>query len=94
MAFFGKGRMVPEFEAAAFALEKGDYTKVPVKTQFGFHIIKVEDRRDQPLPTYQASKDQIKQLLLTEVYAEEIKSGRKSAGVEVLDKSLILPEVK
>ena len=37
--------MVPEFAEAAFALEKGEYTKTPVKTQFGFHVILLEDKR-------------------------------------------------
>jgi peptidyl-prolyl cis-trans isomerase C len=44
LGYFTKGRMVPEFEAAAFALEKGQYGKEPVKTQFGWHVIKVEER--------------------------------------------------
>ena len=50
LGWFAKGRMVPEFEEAAFALEKGAYTKTPVQSQFGFHVIKLEDRRDvQPV---------------------------------------------
>lgn len=94
LGFFGKGRMVPEFETAAFALEKGQYTKEPVKTQFGFHVIKVEDKRDQPLPSFEQSKDQIRQLLLTQAYADAIKAGRTAVGVEVVDGKLKLPEVK
>lgn len=92
LGYFGKGRMVPEFETAAYALEKGGYTKEPVKTQFGFHIIKVEDRRDRPFPTYEESKDRLRQLMLTEAYAKAVEEGRKSVGVEVLDESLKLPE--
>ena len=91
LGYFGKGRMVPEFEQAAFALEKGGYTKEPVKTQFGFHIIKVEDKRDRPFPTYEESKDRLRELMLTEAYAEAVKEGRESVGVEVLDQSLKLP---
>ena len=45
LGYFTKGQMVPEFEAAAFALRPGEFTEQPVKTQFGWHIIKVEDRR-------------------------------------------------
>ena len=50
LGYFTRGRMVPEFEEAAFALEPGSYTKEPIKTQFGWHIIKVEDKRDTPPP--------------------------------------------
>ncbi|MCY0151172.1 peptidylprolyl isomerase [Hoeflea alexandrii] len=46
LGFFTKGRMVPEFEAAAFAITPGEYGKEPVKTQFGWHVIKVEERRE------------------------------------------------
>ncbi|MGI9356036.1 MAG: foldase protein PrsA [Rhizobiaceae bacterium] len=92
LGYFGKGRMVPEFEAAAYGIEKGAYTKEPVKTQFGFHIIKVEDKRDRPLPTYQESKDRLRQLMLTEAYARAVGEGRKTVGVEVMDESLKLPE--
>ena len=92
LGFFGKGRMVPEFEEAAFAMKPGEYSKEPVKTQFGFHILKVDEVRDVPLPTFEQSKGQIEQLLLSEAYAEAIKSGRDSLGVEVLDESLKLPD--
>lgn len=91
---FGKGQMVPAFEAAAFALEKGGFTKTPVQTQFGFHVIKLEDRIDQPLPTFEQSKNQLRQLLLTEAYTEAVKAGREKLGIEVLDESLKLPEPK
>jgi len=45
LGWFGKGMMIPEFENAAFALEKGEYSKDPVKSQFGYHIIKLTDKR-------------------------------------------------
>ncbi len=92
LGYFGAGRMVPEFEKAAFALEKGGYTKEPVKTQFGFHIIKVEDMRDKPLPTFEASKAQLQQVMLSEAYAKAVEENRKSVGVEILDDSLKLPQ--
>ncbi|MFD0915058.1 peptidylprolyl isomerase [Pseudahrensia aquimaris] len=92
LGFFGKGRMVPEFEQAAFAMKAGEYSKEPVKTQFGFHVLKVDEVRDVALPTFEQSKGQIEQLLLSEAYAAAVKSGRSSLGIEVLDESLKLPE--
>ncbi|MEM8751211.1 MAG: peptidylprolyl isomerase [Pseudomonadota bacterium] len=91
LGFFGRGRMVPEFEEAAFKLEKGEYTKTPVKTQFGFHVIKVEDKRDAPKPTFEQSREQVRQVMLTEAYAKAVQEGREQIGAEVLDESLKLP---
>ncbi len=59
LGYFLKGDVVPEFAEAAFAMEPGTYTKDPVKTQFGYHIIRVEDKRiREPAPL-----DQVKQFL-------------------------------
>ena len=46
LGYFTRGQMVTEFEVAAFALRPGEITEIPVKTQYGWHIIKVEDRRN------------------------------------------------
>ena len=54
LGYFARdGSMVPAFETAAFGLEKGAYTKKPVKTRFGWHVIKVEDIRDSKPPPYE-----------------------------------------
>ena len=50
--------MVPEFAEVAFKLDKGQISE-PVKTQFGWHIIKVEDKRTKPVPEFDKVKDQI-----------------------------------
>jgi len=92
LGFFGTGRMVPAFEKAAFALEKGAYTKEPVQTQFGFHVIKVDEVRNKPLPTFEQAKGQLRQLMLTEAYTKAIKEQRAAIGAEVLDDALKLPK--
>jgi len=86
--FFGKGQMVPEFEEAAFALEMGEYTKAPVKTQFGFHVILKEEERDAPLPTFEAAQDEVRQIVLREKYFSLIEAEREAAVIDVLDEDL------
>jgi len=59
LGYFTKDAMPPEFGDAAFALKKGQYTKTPVKTQFGWHVIKVEDRRPAAPPSFDESKEKL-----------------------------------
>ena len=58
LGFFGRGQMLKPFEDAAFALKDGEISD-PVQTQFGWHIIKVEEKRTRPLPTFDQVKDTI-----------------------------------
>jgi peptidyl-prolyl cis-trans isomerase C len=82
LGYFGKGQMVPEFEAAAFALEPGTYTKEPVQSQFGWHVIKVEDKREQPLPGYDDVKDQIREIMAREAFVAELNRLKETATIE------------
>ncbi len=80
LGWFGKGKMVPEFEAAAFALEKtGDYTETPVKSQFGYHIIQLIAKQERPLSAsqYEAAKSQ--------AFSEWLTKAREEYGVEIFD---------
>ncbi|MCX5477381.1 peptidylprolyl isomerase [Kaistia geumhonensis] len=88
LGYFAKGQMVPEFEAAAFALEPGKYTTTPVKTKFGYHVIKVTDKRQQPLPTLDQVKDQVRQMVLRDMYVSAIAQLRKDNQVEIVDPTL------
>jgi peptidyl-prolyl cis-trans isomerase C len=88
LGWFGPGRMVPEFEEAAFGLEKGAYTKTPVKTQFGFHIIKVEDKRDAPPPALEQVQDQVKQLVMRDKYVAILEKAKAEQKVEITDEAL------
>jgi peptidyl-prolyl cis-trans isomerase C len=88
LGFFTKGRMVPEFEAAAFTLQAGEYAKEPVKTQFGWHVIKVEERRETAAPAFEEVSDQVRQVVMRERYAELIRAARSETEIEVLDADL------
>jgi len=88
LGFFGKGQMVPEFEAAAFALENGKYTKDPVKSQFGWHVILKEEGRITPPPSFKEVKDQVRQMLAREKYFQLTQDARKKFDFEVLDEDL------
>lgn len=85
LGFFSKGQMVPAFEKAAFALEVGNYTKQPVKTQFGYHIIKIDERRKAIPQPYEQVKSQFRQMILRERYSELVDRARKKLKVEILD---------
>ena len=88
LGYFAKGRMVPEFEEAAFALEKGAYSKTPVKSQFGFHVIKVEDKRDAAPPAYETVAQQVRQLVMRDKYLAIIEKAKAEQKVEILDEAL------
>ncbi len=60
LGFFGKGQMVPSFEEEAFALDAGAHSRNPVKTEFGFHVIKVEERRSAAPPSFEDSVEELR----------------------------------
>jgi peptidyl-prolyl cis-trans isomerase C len=85
LGYFTKDQMVPEFSQVAFKLDKGQISD-PVKTQFGWHIIKVEDKRVKPTPTFDQVKTQIENYVAHRAQAQLVENLRKSAAVERLDK--------
>ncbi|MTI18268.1 peptidylprolyl isomerase [Rhodobacteraceae bacterium RKSG542] len=84
LGYFSKGQMVPEFETAAFGLKKGEYTKEPVKSQFGYHVILKEDERKQPAPEFDQVKDQIKQELTVEKFREALEKLKGETKVDLV----------
>ncbi|MBT5647263.1 MAG: peptidylprolyl isomerase, partial [Rhodospirillaceae bacterium] len=72
--YFSKGQMVPPFEEAAFALAKGEFTRSAVKSPFGWHVIKLEDKRQSKPPSFEESRDRLSQELSQE-FAEQLVRG-------------------
>jgi peptidyl-prolyl cis-trans isomerase SurA len=86
LGFFKRGVMVPEFERVAFALKDGEVSD-PVRTKFGWHVIKVEERRASAVKPFEEMKDQLRERLLkdqlekyTEQYVQEL---RQNAVIDV-----------
>lgn len=88
LGYFAPGQMVPEFEKAAFALEVGKFTVEPVQSQFGWHVIKVEDKRAQQPPAFDAVKEQFRSLILREKYSALSDTLRGAAKIEITDPEL------
>ncbi|MCK9553593.1 peptidylprolyl isomerase [Aquamicrobium sp.] len=88
LGYFGPGQMVPEFEKAAFEIAPGSYGKEPVQTQFGWHVIKVEDKRAKEPPAFDMVKEQVKSLLIRDKYFALVKDARAAAKIDIPDADL------
>ena len=88
LGFFGRGQMLKPFEDAAFQLKEGEISN-PVQTQFGWHIIKVEEKRTRPLPTFDQVKDTIVSQLTQQKAKQTLKDLHDAAKIDVKD-----PEIK
>ena len=87
LGYFSRGQMVKSFEDAAFALEPGQVSD-PIKSEFGWHVIKVEDKRNRAAPAFEEVKDQITASLIQTQLKDTVQKLRSSAKVEVLDPEL------
>jgi peptidyl-prolyl cis-trans isomerase C len=84
LGFFGKGQMVPPFEQAAFALEPGKITETPVQSEFGWHVIKVEEKRMSEPPPFAEVEEQLKQYVLRQKFDQLMTELRAKYPVEIV----------
>ncbi len=85
LGYFAKGEMVPEFSDKVFSMKKGDVTSEPVKTQFGYHVIMLEDTRERPKPTMEQLKPALEAEIRRELLTEMMQDWRESVKIEQFD---------
>lgn len=82
LGWFDAGTMVPEFSEAVATMEAGQHSASPVQTQFGFHIIKLEDTRSKEAQPFEGVKEQVRNMMMSTSVQEFIESLRGEAEVE------------
>ena len=85
LGYFTKEEMVPDFADAAFKLKPGEVTQVPVHTQFGWHVIKLEDRRAAKPPSFEQLKPQLVRDVGREVFEKKLNELKTAAKIEVFN---------
>ena len=91
LGWFKRGQMVPPFEKAAFSLNKNEITQRPVQTQFGWHVIKIFDKRIPEAPSYENMKSKLMQDLERKIVSKKIQDLRNNALIEKLSSSELEP---
>lgn len=85
LGYFARSQMVEPFSDAAFALEPGTVGPDPVKTEFGWHVIKVVDKRRQPPPSFEESRADIEDQLTRDIIAAHMTKLRADANIEMFN---------
>lgn len=83
LGWFNSQSMVPEFSAAVASMKKGDHSSAPVKTQFGYHVIKLIDTRKTEAPTLDSVKNEIQAVLMQAKMSVAIENLRKAADIQI-----------
>ena len=91
---FGRGQMVPAFETAAFSMPAGSYSETPVQTQFGWHVIKVDDRGIEDAPSLEDMRDQLVANLSRQSFSRIVEELRVGATIEVRPLSEVMENAR
>ena len=91
LGWFKRGQMVPPFEKAAFSLNKNEIIQRPVQTQFGWHVIKIFDKRIPEAPSYESMKNKLIQDLERKIVSKKVQDLRNDALIEKLSSSELEP---
>ena len=94
LGWFDLSRMVPEFGSAVSKLEKGAITQKPVKTQFGYHVIQLEDNRPIEAPPFEEVKPQLAQHLQQQNAQKQMEDLKAKAKIEIVDAPAAAPAIK
>jgi peptidyl-prolyl cis-trans isomerase C len=94
LGWFDPSRMVPEFVAAVSKLDKGAITQEPVKTQFGYHVIQLEDSKPIEAPPFEEVKPQLAQHLQQQNVQKQMEDLKAKAKIEIVDAPAAAPAVK
>ncbi len=84
LGFFTKDKMVKAFADAAFVMVPGTYSKIPTQSQFGWHVIKVEEKRKAKPPTFEESRPALREALAEQIVEETLADLRKKSKIEIL----------
>jgi len=86
LGYFRKSQLPQELADVAFSLKPGSYSQEPIKTDFGWHVLKVEDVRDAKPPKFEEVKDELKNLMTQEALVALVKDLRSKSKIEFFDK--------
>ncbi len=82
LGFFSKEQMVPSFADASFSMKKGEISKAPVQTEFGWHIIRVDDTQENAKPAFEEKRDELRDKLSDEYLGKQVDRLRDTAKIE------------
>jgi len=90
LGYFKKGDMLPEFSAAAFALQPGQITQTPVKTRYGYHVIKLVNRRLASPPTFDEAKAQLQQQYVQQLVQAEVAKAKQAVNAQEPPRGIVV----